>query len=151
MEVNLKRLFLLLFSLSVVVRAFAAPADDTAAINQVLATQSAAWNRGDIDAFMEGYWKSDELRFASGGTVTHGWKTTLERYKRNYPNKALMGTLAFTIQEVKLLSPDAAIVFGKWELTRKHDKPWGLFTLTFRQLDGAWLIVSDHTSSGSEK
>lgn len=149
----MKRLFLsLLFGFSLVAPLLAAPADDdTAAINQVLAAQSAAWNRGDIDAFMEGYWKSDDLRFASGGTITYGWKTTRDRYKRNYPDKATMGTLAFTIQEVKVVSPDAAVIFGKWELTRKNDKPWGLFTLTFRKIDGAWVIVSDHTSSGSEK
>lgn len=126
-------------------------ADDTAAINQVLAAQSAAWNRGDIDGFMQGYWKSDQLRFASGGTVTFGWQTTLDRYKKHYPDKATMGTLAFTIEEVKLLAPDAAVVFGKWELVREKDKPWGLFTLTFRKIDGAWLIVSDHTSSAAEK
>lgn len=142
-------LFLLLAATSI---SFAAPADpEAAAINQVLEAQTAAWNRGDIDAFMAGYWKSDELRFASGGVITYGWKTTRDRYKRNYPDKATMGTLAFTIHEVKVLSADAAIVFGRWELTRKHDKPWGLFTLTFRKVDGAWLIVSDHTSSAAEK
>ncbi len=128
-----------------------AASDDVAAIKQVLAAQSAAWNRGDIDAFMQGYWKSDELRFASGGTITYGWQTTLERYKNHYPDKATMGTLAFTIQDVNVLSPSAAVVFGRWELTREKDKPWGLFTLTFRKIDGAWVIVSDHTSSGAEK
>jgi ketosteroid isomerase-like protein len=149
----MKRLILsLLFCLSLAAPVFAVPADpEAAAINRVLDAQSAAWNRGDIDAFMEGYWKSDELRFASGGVITYGWKTTRDRYRRNYPDKATMGTLAFTIHEVNVLSADAAIVFGRWELTRKHDKPWGLFTLTFRKLDGAWLIVSDHTSSAAEK
>ncbi len=143
---------LLIFLATISISFAAVPADpEAAAINQVLEAQSAAWNRGDIDAFMAGYWKSDELRFASGGVITYGWKTTRDRYKRNYPDMATMGTLAFTIHEVKVLSPDAAIVFGRWELARKQDKPWGLFTLAFRKLDGAWLIVSDHTSSASEQ
>jgi ketosteroid isomerase-like protein len=149
----MKRLFAsLLFNLAVIAIALgASPTDDVVAINQVLSAQAAAWNRGDIDAFMEGYWKSDKLRFASGGTVTHGWQTTLERYKKHYPDKATMGALAFTIHEVSVVSADAAVVFGKWELIREKDKPWGLFTLTFRKIAGAWVIVSDHTSSGTEK
>jgi ketosteroid isomerase-like protein len=123
-------------------------AEDSADIHAALATQVAAWNRGDLPGFMETYWKSDELRFASGGSVTRGWRPALERYLKRYPDKAAMGTLAFTNLEVTVLAPDAAIVFGRWELTRADDKPWGLFTLTWRKIGGAWVIVSDHTSSG---
>jgi ketosteroid isomerase-like protein len=125
-------------------------ADDAADIRGALAAQVAAWNRGDIPGFMETYWKSDELRFASGGTVTRGWRPALERYLKRYPDQAAMGTLAFTDLEVTVLAPDVAIVFGKWELTRAHDKPWGLFTLIWRKIGGAWVIVSDHTSSGEK-
>jgi ketosteroid isomerase-like protein len=138
----------LLFTLSL--SALAAEAD-LAAIKRVLSAQNEAWNRGDIPGFMEGYWKSEKLRFASGGTITHGWQTTLERYLKRYPDQAAMGTLTFTDYEVTLLAPDAALVFGKWELQRAKDKPWGLYTLVLRKLDGRWLIVSDHTSSADEK
>lgn len=120
------------------------------AINAVLHTQAEAWNRGDIDAFMEGYVKSDELRFASGGTITYGWQTTLERYKKGYPDKAAMGTLAFSDLVVTMLAPDAALVFGKWELTRAADKPWGLFTLTMKKTAAGWKVFQDHTSSGGK-
>jgi hypothetical protein len=115
----------------------------------VLAAQNAAWNRGDLDGFMAGYWKSDDLRFASGGTITRGWQTTLDRYRAHYPDKATMGQLTFTLHEIHLLAPDAAVVFGKWELAREKDKPWGLFTLILRRFPEGWRVMADHTSSGS--
>lgn len=119
------------------------------AVEDVLATQQAAWNRGDIPGFMEGYWKSDELRFASGGSVTHGWQETLDRYTRNYGegDPAKMGELNFSDLVVEATSPDDALVFGKWQLTLADESPWGLFTLHFENVDGQWVIVSDHTSS----
>ncbi len=126
-------------------------ADDSAGnIRAALQTQAAAWNRGDIPAFMATYWKSEKLRFASGGAITHGWQPTLERYLKRYPDKAAMGTLAFSDLEVTVLAPDAAIVFGRWELQRAQDKPWGLFTLVMRRLPDGWRIVSDHTSSAEK-
>ena len=132
-------------------RAYANDAPDKSIIKHLLAAQAEAWNRGDIPGFMDGYWKSEKLRFASGGSITHGWQTTLERYLKRYPDKTAMGTLTFTEHEVTQLAPDAALVFGKWELQRAHDKPWGLYTLVLRKLEGRWLIVSDHTSSADEK
>lgn len=122
-------------------------ADDVADIRAVLAAQSEAWNRGDIDGFMQGYWKSDDLRFASGGSITRGWQTTLDRYRKRYPDKATMGILTFSLHEVQVLAPDAAIVFGKWELVREKDKPWGLFTLILRKTSEGWKVTADHTSS----
>ncbi len=133
---------MLTFLFAAVLRA--APADEIA---QLLAAQSAAWNRGDIEGFMQGYLQSDELRFASGGNVTYGWRATLERYKKGYPDKAAMGTLAFTELVVTPLAPDAAIAFGRWQLTREKDAPGGLFTLTLRKTAGGWRIIQDHTSS----
>lgn len=123
------------------------PVSPTAEIHALLNEQVSAWNRGDIPGFMGAYEKSEKLRFASGGTITHGWQPTLDRYLKRYPDKATMGTLAFTVHEVELLAPDAALVFGKWELTRAADKPWGLFTLVLRKRPAGWRIVSDHTSS----
>ncbi len=142
-----KNLLLLLLCVPLALRA----ADATDDIKAVLLTQQAAWNRGDIDGFMAGYVQSDDLRFASGGTITYGWKTTLERYKQHYPDKATMGTLAFSDLVVTVLAPDAALVFGKWALTRAKDQPWGLFTLTLKQTPAGWRVFQDHTSSSAEK
>ena len=116
-------------------------------IKQVLAEQAAAWNRGDIDAFMEGYAKTPELRFASGGTITRGWKETLARYKQRYTDRAAMGTLTFSDLDVTMLAPDAALVFGRWRLKNDKGEPNGLFTLLFRKTDADWRIVADHTSA----
>jgi len=117
-------------------------------ILEVMAQQVKAWNDGDIEAYMEGYWKSESLRFASGGDVTHGWEATLKRYVKRYRTKRKMGTLTFSDLDVNVLTDDAAIVFGKWKLKRRHDRPWGLFTLLFKKTDDGWRIVHDHTSSG---
>ena len=116
-------------------------------IIQMLHAQDAAWNNGEIDGFMLHYWASEDLRFASGGMVNRGWQATSDGYKKRYPDKATMGELAFHNLEVKVLSHDYAQVFGRWELTREHDKPGGLFTLLLNKIDGKWVIVSDHTSS----
>ena len=126
-------------------------ADAEADIRALLLAQQAAWNRGDLDGFMAGYAQTDDLRFASGGTITYGWKTTLERYKKHYPDKATMGTLAFSDLVVTVLAPDGALLFGKWSLTRAHDKPWGLFTLTLKKTAAGWRVIQDHTSSATEK
>jgi len=117
-------------------------------IKDVIKGQAAAWNRGDIDGFMEDYLKSDDLRFASGGTIALGWETTKARYKARYPDKAAMGRLDFTDLEVTSLSKADALVFGRWTLIRESDAPSGLFTLHFKNVNGQWVIVSDHTSSG---
>ena len=116
-------------------------------ITNVLMAQQDAWNAGDIDAFMAGYWQSPDLRFASGGSVTRGWQATRDRYHARYSDRSIMGLLSFDQLEVVEFSDDAAIVHGAWLLTRENDAPSGLFTLVFRKIDGAWLIVSDTTTS----
>ena len=125
------------------------PAAAEAAIRAVLQQQEAAWNRGDIEAFMEGYVETDSLRFASGGTEQRGWQATLERYHRVYPDRAAMGTLTFDLRDVRLLSPRWAVVFGAYRLERAEDRPSGLFTLLFEKRPEGWRIVHDHTSAGS--
>ena len=130
----------------------AAPAAATAVsaqIQLILQTQADAWNRGDIDAFMQTYAQVDDLRFASGGSVTYGWKPTLARYQQRYPDRAAMGTLTFSELTVTELSADAALLFGHWQLTRAHDAPHGLFTLLVRRTPAGWKIFADHTSSAS--
>tara|TARA_Y100000052_G_scaffold27602_1_gene37456 strand:+ start:19072 stop:19581 length:510 start_codon:yes stop_codon:yes gene_type:complete len=125
-------------------------AHDVRQIETVLMTQQDAWNRGDIPGFMQGYWQSDELRFASGGNVTTGWQATLDRYLESYAGEGKMGQLTFSDLEIEVTGPIDGLVFGKWELEREGDKPWGLFTLHFRKIgENGWVIVSDHTSSGS--
>jgi len=121
----------------------------TEEITALLARQAAAWNRGDIPAFMAGYAPTDDLRFASGATVTRGWQATLDGYLKHYPDKTAMGTLAFTDLEITELAPDAALAFGRWKLTREKDAPGGLFTLTLKKTAAGWRIIQDHTSSGT--
>lgn len=116
-------------------------------ILQVLMTQQEAWNAGDIDGFMQGYWVSPDLRFASGGTITKGWQATRDRYHTNYSDRSLMGELTFGEFDVVLLGSDAAVLHGAWALQREADRPSGLFTLIFRNIDDEWKIVSDTTTS----
>ncbi|MDT4967933.1 MAG: hypothetical protein QOJ64_2670 [Acidobacteriota bacterium] len=118
-----------------------------AAIRQVLDTQVAAWNRGDLEGFMQGYWQSEATTFISGDTVTYGWQTVLDRYKKGYPTREKMGTLRFSDLEIKVFNKDTAVAHGSWELTRATDKPHGRFTLIFRRTPQGWRIVHDHTSS----
>ncbi len=116
-----------------------------AAIRSVMTEQSAAWNRGDIDGFMDGYWRSDDLVFVSS-KVTRGWQATLDNYKRSYSTKERMGTLAFTDLEITVLSKDSALVLGSWSLKRANDAPGGKFTLIFRKFKDGWRVIHDHTS-----
>lgn len=117
------------------------------AIRAVLDAQRDAWNRGDIQGYMEGYARSDDTVFVSGDNVTHGWQTVLERYQKGYNTPEKMGRLTFSDLEVSVLSNDAAVVLGRWELERTTDKPHGRFTLIFRKTKQGWRIVHDHTSS----
>jgi ketosteroid isomerase-like protein len=115
-------------------------------IRRVMDDQAAAWNRGEIDGFMKGYWNSPDLVFVSGSNVTRGWQPTLERYKKSYDSREKMGTLTFSDLEITVLSKDAAVVLGSWSLAREKDNPHGKFTLVFRRFREGWRIVMDHTS-----
>jgi ketosteroid isomerase-like protein len=126
--------------------AFAQSDKPEAAIRKVMDDQVAAWNRGDIDKFMDGYWRSDKLVFVSGDKVTRGWQQTLDNYKRSYRAPGMMGTLTFSDLETTVLSNDAAVVLGSWALKREKDDPHGKFTLLFRKFKEGWRIVMDHTS-----
>ncbi len=119
------------------------------AIRQVLEQQVEAWNQGDIEGFMEGYLESDSTRFASGNTVYYGWKEVLNRYRQRYATPEAMGILTFSDLDIRVLSDQYALVFGRWSLQRKEDRPSGLFTLLFVRTSRGWRIVHDHTSSGS--
>lgn len=116
------------------------------AVLAVMTVQSEAWNRGNLDGFMEGYWKSDTLVFASGDRVTRGWQATLDNYKKTYGTKEKMGELAFADLEVNVLSREIAVVVGSWSLKRATDNPKGKFTLIFQRRKEGWRIIHDHTS-----
>src|ERR1700757_2125066 len=122
-------------------------AKSKAAIRAVLDAQAAAWNRGDIEAYMQGYDRSPYTEFVGGDTITRGWQEVLDRYKKRYDTREKMGTLTFSDLEITILSNDAALVLGRWRLKRANDEPHGTFTLLFRKTKAGWRIVHDHTSS----
>lgn len=116
-------------------------------IRSVLDNQCVAWNKGDIEGYMEGYWRSDSLLFTSGGNVERGWKSTLEKYKKSYDSREKMGTLIFSDLQFSLLSERSGWILGRWKLQREIDAAEGMFTLIFKKFDGDWKIIHDHTSS----
>jgi ketosteroid isomerase-like protein len=120
--------------------------NDETEVRNVLGKQNAAWNRGDIDAFMVGYWENDSLMFIGQAGVTYGYKKTLANYKKNYPDTTVMGKLTFTLIQLKQLSPEYFHVTGKYYLTRTIGDASGHFTLMFRKINGKWVIISDHSS-----
>jgi beta-aspartyl-peptidase (threonine type) len=130
----------------------ASPHDrDEAAIGELISRQADAWNAGDLDRFMDAYWKSEQLTFSSSGNVTRGWNATIDRYKNRYPDKKTMGQVAFTDLEFLRLDDNAMQVLGVWELKRDVDPIGGRFTLIFRRQSDGWKIVHDHTSVLEQK
>jgi uncharacterized protein (TIGR02246 family) len=122
-------------------------ATDAARIRAVLTAQQDAWNRGDIDGFMNGYARAKSTIFVSEDSVRRGWETVCERYKKKYSDRAKMGVLTFSDLEITPLGSDAAVVLGRWHLKRAQDQPHGRFTLIFRKTADGWRIVHDHTSA----
>lgn len=118
-----------------------------AAIRAVLDAQRDAWNRGDLESYMDGYDRSPDTEFVGGDTITRGWQTVLDRYKKNYNSREKMGVLTFSEVEITMLSKDAALVLGRWHLKRANDEPHGTFSLLFRKTKAGWRIVHDHSSS----
>jgi len=115
-------------------------------IRAILDMQTVAWNRGDIDTFMTGYWKSSETEFVGASGITRGWQAVLDRYRRNYRDGKAMGRLTFSSLEVHLTCRDSAFVIGEFQLDREKDRPTGVFTLNFRKFAEGWRIVADHTT-----
>jgi ketosteroid isomerase-like protein len=120
---------------------------DSRAILSVLNEQVADWNRGDIPAFMGGYWKSNDTEFVNDAGIFQGWDEVLKRYENSYPNRAAMGHLTFSGLEIHRLCPDSAYVIGKYRLDREKDHPQGVFTLIFRKFPEGWRIVNDHSTA----
>lgn len=139
-----KIIFLLLMVFSTTT--MAQTKQDRAAILKVLENQRQGWNKGDMENYMQGYWKSDSLLFVGKNGPTYGWQKTLDNYKKGYPDKSAMGFLTFGIKKVEFLAKDKAFVLGTWNLKREKDEPKGYFTLLLKKIDGEWKVVVDHSS-----
>jgi uncharacterized protein (TIGR02246 family) len=154
MRINCRRVvvagFLMMALLSAQNRVLGKPTEERStdhdAIRAVLSAQQLAWNRGDVDAFLAGYWRSPELTFSGSSGVARGWDGVLARYKKNYPGRAAMGQLDFSELEFRFLGPDAALVLGRWHLKREKDELGGVFTLVWQRFPEGWKIIHDHTS-----
>ncbi len=145
--------FILLIEIAILLTASRTPAQSKSkpnsktAIRAVLDEQAAAWNRGDIEGYMQGYDHSPNTEFVGGDSITRGWQEVLDRYKKRYDTREKMGTLTFSDIEITMLGGDKALVLGRWRLKRASDEPHGVFTLLFRKRKAGWRIVHDHSSS----
>jgi len=137
--------FLLLLAVTSSLTSFTQSKDEIA-IRKVLNDQVIAWNNGDIEKFMRGYWKNDSLMFIGAKGIKWGWQTTLDNYKKGYPDTITMGKLSFDLLVVKRLSAEYYFIVGKWTLKRTIGDVGGHFDLLFRKVKGKWVIISDHTS-----
>jgi ketosteroid isomerase-like protein len=137
---------LFLLCCAITLNANAQKISDRQAILNVLEQQRNDWNVGNVEAYMQGYWKSDSLLFVGKNGPTYGWQKTLENYKKGYPDKATMGYLTFGIKKVELLTKDRAFVLGSWNVKQEKAELKGYFTLLLRKIDGVWKVIVDHSS-----
>ena len=137
--------FLLILGMMICILSSAQTKDEVL-IRKILQTQTEAWNKGDIEGFMQTYWKSDSLLFIGKSGVNRGWKATLDNYKKGYPDTASMGKLYFDLIELKQLSTEYFYVVGKWMLKRTIGDLSGHYNLLLRKIKGKWVIVADHSS-----
>ncbi len=119
---------------------------DIQSIQKILSNQITAWNKGDLNSFMEGYWQNDSLVFIGKKGITYGFNKTLDNYKKNYPDKSHMGQLQFDIISMKPIDNSHYFIIGKWHLTRSVGDLEGHFTLLFKKINGIWNIIADHSS-----
>lgn len=145
MTISMKHLLLVCWFLLGTISLFARKNDEPE-IRSVLARQVADWNRGDIAAYMKGYWENDSLVFIGKNGPVYGYRPTLERYKKSYPDTASMGKLSFEIISLERISPTSFFAIGKWALKRSAGDVSGSWTLLFRKIHGQWKIVVDHSS-----
>lgn len=141
----MKKVLVSILFLFVIVNVFA-QSSDKAQILKLLEDQRLAWNKGDVEEYMQGYVKSDSLLYVGKTGPKYGWNNTLNNYKKSYPDKQAMGYLSFDIKDVKILSPEYAFVLGAWKLKREKDEPGGYFTLIVQKINGEWKVISDHSS-----
>jgi hypothetical protein len=141
---KMKKITLLCLLMSLTINVFGQKEMESEAIKAMMLQQSADWNDGNIDAFMQGYWQSDSLMFVGSRGITYGWKATLESYKKGYPDRATMGKLKFEFLKMDFFDAETTCwLLGKWHLTRpEKGDVGGYFTLMLKKINGKWLIVS---------
>jgi ketosteroid isomerase-like protein len=120
--------------------------DATDTIASVVRAQQDAWNNGDLEGYMQGYWKSDSLTFIGSKGIARGWSNTLAYYRKGYPDRKSMGELSLNLISIVQTSERFAYVIGRWKLKREKDEPQGYFTLLWERIEGRWVIVADHSS-----
>ena len=151
MNYILRRVALLLLSSGMIWTAAACAKtrqdDPIPAVRGVMEAQQAAWNRGDIEAFMDGYERAESTTFISGDELTRGWQTVLDRYKRRYSSREQMGTLTFSDLDVQPINSEYAIADGRWRLALANGSPHGRFTLIFKRSSAGWRIIHDTTTA----
>ncbi|PWS27189.1 DUF4440 domain-containing protein [Pedobacter yonginense] len=141
----MKKILITLLCL-VALNTYAQTPKDKQAILDVLESQRQEWNKGNVEAYMQGYAKSDSLLFVGKNGPTYGWQKTLDNYKKGYPDKAAMGLLTFGIKKIDFLNQDVAFVLGSWNVKRAQDELKGYFTLLLKKINGQWKIIVDHSS-----
>jgi ketosteroid isomerase-like protein len=119
---------------------------DIAEVTENMKKQELAWNKADLEGFMDHYWKSDSLKFIGSKGITYGWQKTLDNYKKGYPNQEVMGILTFENNTIEQLGSDKIFVIGKWHLKKKDSEVGGYYTLLWKKIKGKWVIIVDHTS-----
>ena len=144
----MKRVGILLFAAIMIAmpQARAAETGSKAAIRAMLDKQIDAWNRGDLDTFMETYWNSPKTAYVGANGIIRGWQGVLDRYKRTYPDRTAMGKTTFSDLEITMVAPDAAVILGHWHLERTDGQLGGVFSLVVRKFPEGWRIILDHTS-----
>ena len=142
----MQKILLSILLIFILVISTIAQSTDEQSIRTILAQQTLAWNNGNQEAFMKGYWQSDSLMFIGKSGITYGWQKTLDSYKKNYPDTASMGKLNFDLLSVKPVAENYFFVVGKWHLTRSIGDVGGVFTLLFRKVKNQWVIIADHSS-----
>ncbi len=138
--------FLILALCLITFHSFSQSTKDKQEVLNLLEKQRLDWNKGDVEAYMLGYAKTDSLLFVGKGGPTYGWQKTLDNYKKGYPDKAAMGFLTFGIKKVDFLSRNIAFVLGSWNVKREKDELKGYFTLLIKKINGEWKVVVDHSS-----
>ncbi|MDQ3190711.1 MAG: nuclear transport factor 2 family protein [Bacteroidota bacterium] len=138
---NLLLLVLIAFSFTCL-----AQNNDQKQIDELLDSQKKAWNEGNINEYMDGYWKSDSLRFIGKNGITYGWEATLERYEKSYPDKSAMGKLNFDILSKEPLGKEHYLITGKWTITESTSDASGYFSLVMKKINKKWCIIYDHSS-----
>jgi ketosteroid isomerase-like protein len=139
----MKKLLLFFFLFATINAISQTEAEDRKAITAVLKMQQDAWNKGDLEGFMQGYIKSDSLKFYGSKGVTHGWQNTLDNYKKGYPSKEYTGTLKFTIDAITKIEEGAYYMMGQFHLVRDAGNANGVFLIIFRKIEGEWKVIAD--------